>query len=90
MNAEEFKRMRAEYLNRDEQGDDDELMLMKKIVRSLPVADMVIILSYAEYRSYRKLGAMFGISYGTVRKEVLKIRKKITEEYERLRKHPDT
>lgn len=81
--------MRAEYLNRDEQGDDDELMLMKKIVRSLPVADMVIILSYAEYRSYRKLGAMFGISYGTVRKEVLKIRKKITEEYERLRKHPD-
>lgn len=89
MNAEEFKRMRAEYLNRDEQGDDDELMLMKKIVRSLPVADMVIILSYAEYRSYRKLGAMFGISYGTVRKEVLKIRKKITEEYERLRKHPD-
>lgn len=89
MNAEEFKRMRAEYLNRDEQGDDDELMLMKKIVRSLPVADMVIILSYAEYRSYRKLGAMFGISYVTVRKEVLKIRKKITEEYERLRKHPD-
>ena len=81
--------MRAEYLNRDEQGDDDELMLMKKIVRSLPVADMVIILSYAEYRSYRKLGAMFGISYVTVRKEVLKIRKKITEEYERLRKHPD-
>lgn len=89
MNAGEFKRMRAEYLSRDEKGDDDELMLMKKIVRSLPVSETVIILLYAEHRSYRKLGAMLGISYGTVRKAVLKIRKKITEEYERLRKHPD-
>lgn len=90
MRAEKFKRMRTEYLSRDEKGDDDELLLIKKIVRSLPVADIVIILLYAEHRSYRKLGAMFGISYGTVRKEVLKIRKKITEEYERLRKHTTT
>lgn len=82
-----WRAINADYGRGDFISDDDETKLMKDIVSSLPPADRVIFLLYAEYRSYRKLGAIFGLSYGTVRKEVLRIRNEIIREYERLRKH---
>lgn len=82
-----WKTIKADYGRGDFINDDDETKAVKDIVSGLPPADRVIFLLYAEYRSYRKLGAMFGLSYGTVRKEVLRIRKEIIRKYERLRKH---
>ena len=83
-----WKTINADYQRGDLISDDDETKAVKDIVSGLPPADRVIFLLYAEYRSYRKLGAMFGLSYGTVRKEVLRIRKEILRKYERLRKYP--
>lgn len=40
----------------------------------LTPADRTIIILYAELGSYRKLGALLGMSHTTVRKEVLRIR----------------
>lgn len=85
-----WKTINADYGRGDFISDDDETKAVKDIVFGLPPADRVIFLLYAEYRSYRKLGAMFGLSYGTVRKEVLRIRKEIIQKYERLRKHTAT
>lgn len=82
-----WRAINADYGRGDIISDDDETKAVKDIVTGLPPADRVIFLLYAEYRSYRKLGAIFGLSYGTVRKEVLRIRKEIIREYERLRKH---
>lgn len=83
-----WKTIDKDYKRGDFISDDDETKAVKDIVSGLPPADRVIFLLYAEYRSYRKLGAMFGLSYGTVRKEVLRIRKEILRKYERLRKYP--
>lgn len=83
-----WKTINADYGRGDFINDDDETKSVKDLVYGLPPADRVIFLLYAEYRSYRKLGAMFGLSYGTVRKEVLRIRKEILRKYERLRKYP--
>lgn len=82
-----WRAINADYGRGDVINDDDETKAIKDIVSGLPPADRVIFLLYAEYRSYRKLGAIFGLSYGTVRKEVLRIRNEIIREYERLRKH---
>lgn len=83
-----WKTIDKDYKRVDFISDDDETKAVKDIVSGLPPADRVIFLLYAEYRSYRRLGAMFGLSYGTVRKEVLRIRKEILRKYERLRKYP--
>lgn len=65
--------------------EDERAAKLKEIIETkLPTVDRTIILLYADCQSYRKLGAMLGLSHMTVRKECLRIRAKILEEYEHL------
>ena len=66
--------------------DDERVAALKRIIGTrLSTVDRTIILLYADCQSYRKLGRMLGLSHMTVRKECLRIRKIILDEYERLR-----
>ena len=83
-----FKAIRQEYRYvPDVMTKDDEMVArLKEIIETkLPTVDRTIILLYADCQSYRKLGAMLGLSHMTVRKECLRIRQRILEEYEHLR-----
>lgn len=83
-----YKAIRMEYRYRPDIMDDEDerAAKLKRIIETkLPTVDRTIILLYADCQSYRKLGAMLGLSHMTVRKECLRIRAKILEEYEHLR-----
>ena len=55
---------------------------VKKIIdQKLSLADKTIILLYVDCQSYRKLGARLGVSHMTLRREVMRIKKIILEEY---------
>lgn len=67
--------------------DDERTRLIKEIIFTrLSVQDRTYILLYAEYQAYRKLGERLGFSHTTVRKVILRIRKIILEEYEKMTK----
>lgn len=66
-------------------AESERVRRVKEIISTrLSVSDRTLILLYAEYRSYRKLGQRLGISHMTLRREILRIRKIILEEYEHL------
>lgn len=66
--------------------DDDRVRLVKRIIsEKLSQVDRTIIVLYADCQSYRKLGKALGLSHMTVRKEVLRIRRIILDEYERMK-----
>lgn len=62
--------------------DDERAVRLKKIINTqLSVADRTIIVLYADLQSYRKLGAMLGLSHMTIRREVLRIKEIIINKY---------
>ena len=62
--------------------EDERLTRVKKIIdQKLSLADKTIILLYVDCQSYRKLGARLGVSHMTLRREVMRIKKIILEEY---------
>lgn len=64
--------------------DDDRVSRIKEIVSTrLSVPDRTLILLYAEYQSYRKLGERLGISHMTLRREILRIKNIILTEYDK-------
>lgn len=66
-------------------AEPERVRRVKEIISTrLSVSDRTLILLYAEYRSYRKLGQRLGISHMTLRREIIRIRKIILEEYEHL------
>jgi len=66
--------------------DPDRVRLVKQIItEKLSQVDRTIIVLYADCQSYRKLGKALGLSHMTVRKEVLRIRRIILDEYERMK-----
>lgn len=66
--------------------EDERVAKVKEIIwKRLPIYDRTIILLYADCGSYRELGKILGFSHMTVRKECLRIKKKILEEYEHIR-----
>ena len=80
----EFRKIKQEYsYNPDIMNEEDErLTRVKKIIdQKLSLADKTIILLYVDCQSYRKLGARLGVSHMTLRREVLRIKKIILEEY---------
>ncbi|MGN0191080.1 MAG: hypothetical protein ACI39U_05435 [Candidatus Cryptobacteroides sp.] len=82
-----YRAIRPEYaFNPDIMTEDDERVSRLKwiIDNRLSIADKTIILLYAEIQSYRKLGRLMGLSHMTVRREVVRIKKIILEEYERI------
>lgn len=86
--VDRYKAIRLEYKWRPDimgEGDERAARLKEIIETRLPTVDRTIILLYADCQSYRKLGKMLGLSHMTVRKECMRIRGKILEEYGRLR-----
>lgn len=64
--------------------DNERVARVKEIIeKELTQADRTIILLYAECGSYRKLGAMLGLSHMTARSEVMRIRKEILSRYDK-------
>lgn len=62
--------------------DEERVSKLKEIINTkLSVVDKTIILLYVDCQSYRKLGKRFGLSHMTIRREVLRIKKIILEEY---------
>lgn len=80
----EFRQIRREYaFNPDVMSPDDpRVARLKEIIeKRLSQVDRTIILLYADCLSYRKLGRKMRLSHMTVRREVLRIKKIILDEY---------
>lgn len=83
----EYKAITKEYAYDEDIFNEDEskVNILKYIIfNKLNQVDRTIILLYTDYQSYRKLGRRMGMSHMTIRTEVLRIRKIILEEYERI------
>lgn len=83
----EFRAIKKEYAYDADifSEEDPKSATIKYIIDNrLTLAEKTIILLYAECASFRKLGEMMGISHTTIRKEVVRIRAKILQEYENL------
>jgi hypothetical protein len=62
--------------------DDSKVAKVKEIIDTkLSQVDKTIILLYADCQSYRKLGKKMRLSHMTVRRECMRIKKIILEEY---------
>lgn len=62
--------------------EDERVSAVKEIINTrLSVVDKTIILLYIDCQSYRKLGKRLGLSHMTIRREVLRIKKIILQEY---------
>ena len=82
--VKEFRQIKQEYaFNPDIMSPDDpRVARLKEIIDTkLSQVDKTIILLYADCQSYRKLGKKFNMSHMTLRREVLRIKKLILEEY---------
>lgn len=88
--VEEYRAVKQDYAFDPDvfNMDDERIRLIKEIISTrLSVPDRTMILLYAEYQAYRKLGERLGLSHTTVRKEILRIRKIILDEYGRLNRN---
>lgn len=86
--VQEYKVIQKDYaFNPDIMSRDDErVSRVKEIIDTrLSVVDKTIILLYTDCQSYRKLGKKMNLSHMTVRKEVLRIKKIILQEYAKRR-----
>ena len=61
--------------------------IMEIIDTKLSQVDKTIILLYADCQSYRKLGRKMNLSHMTARREVIRIKKLILEEYKHEHLH---
>lgn len=63
-------------------SEPERVRRVKEIISTrLSVPDRTLILLYAEYQSYRKLGQRLGLSHMTIRREILRIKDIILKEY---------
>jgi hypothetical protein len=82
--VKEFRLIKQEYrFNPDIMSPDDpRVARLKEIIETkLSQVDKTIILLYADCLSYRKLGKKMHLSHMTIRREVIRIKKIILEEY---------
>ena len=80
----EFRQIKQEYAYNPDimSTDDPRVARLKEIIDTkLSQVDKTIILLYCDCRSYRKLGKRMNLSHMTVRREILRIKKIILEEY---------
>lgn len=80
----EFRQIKREYAwNPDVMSPDDpRVAKIKRIIDTkLSQVDKTIILLYCDCQSYRKLGKKMRLSHMTIRREVIRIKKIILEEY---------
>lgn len=82
--VKEFRQIRQEYaFNPDIMSQDDpRVARLKEIIETkLSQVDRTIILLYCDCLSYRKLGKKMHLSHMTIRREVIRIKNIILEEY---------
>ena len=66
--------------------EDERVHRIKEIINTkLSLVDKTLILLYTDCQSYRKLGKRLGLSHMTCRKEIIRIKKIILQEYEQGR-----
>ena len=69
-------------------NDDPRVARLKYIIDTkLSLVDKTIILLYADCQSYRKLGKKMRLSHMTMRRECMRIKKIIIDEYDKMEKH---
>ena len=82
--VKEFRQIRQEYEFDPSifNAGDPRVERLKEIVQNkLSQADRTILLLYVDCQSYRKLGKKLNLSHMTCRREVMRIRKIVLEEY---------
>ena len=82
--VKEFRMIRKEYKHDPSIMNTDEprVARLKEIIDNrLSQADRTILLLYCDCQSYRKLGKKLNLSHMTIRKEVIRIREKVLEEF---------
>ena len=87
--VKEFRQIRQEYaFNPDIMCQDDpKVSRLKEIIDTkLSQVDKTIILLYADCLSYRKLGHKMNLSHMTIRREVIRIKNIILNEYHKTMK----
>lgn len=88
--VKEYRQIKEDYkFNPDIMcPDDPKVSRIKEIIDTkLSQVDKTIILLYADCLSYRKLGRKMKLSHMTVRRECMRIKKIILEEYDKMEKH---
>ena len=83
--VKEYRTIKEEYAYDPDilSNDDERVSRVKQIIDTrLSVVDKTIILLYADCQSYRKLGKKLGVSHMTIRRECMRIKKIILDEYE--------
>ena len=88
--VKEYRQIKEDYkFNPDIMcPDDPKVFRIKEIIDTkLSQVDKTIILLYADCLSYRKLGRKMKLSHMTVRRECMRIKKIILEEYDKMEKH---
>lgn len=64
--------------------EDERVHRIKEIINTrLSLVDKTLILLYVDCQSFRKLGERLGLSHMTCRKEIIRIKNIILNEYER-------
>lgn len=83
----EYKAITKEYAYDEDIFNEDEskVNILKYIIfNRLSQPDRTIILLYTDFQSYRKLAEVMGMAHMTVRREVIRIRNLIQEEYDKI------
>ena len=83
--VKEYRTIKEEYAYDPDilSNDDERVARVKQIIDTrLSVVDKTIILLYADCQSFRKLGKKLGVSHMTIRRECMRIKKIILDEYE--------
>ena len=86
----EFRQIKQEYAYNPDimSTDDPRVARLKEIIDTkLSQVDKTIILLYSDCQSYRKLGKRMNLSHMTIRREILRIKKIILEEYNNVNIH---
>ena len=80
----EYRQIKAEYAFDTSifNPDDPKVARLKEIIDTkLSQADKTLLLLYVDNQSYRKVGAKLGLSHMTLRREIIRIRKIVLEEF---------
>ena len=82
--VKEYRAIKAEYAFDPSVMNPDEprVARLKEIIDTkLSQADKTILLLYVDCQSYRKVGRKLNLSHMTARREILRIRKIVLEEF---------
>lgn len=87
--VKEFRKIKEDYKFDPDimNPDDPRVARLKEIIdRRLSQVDKTLILLYVDCQSYRKLGKKLRLSHMTCRREIIRIKKIILEEYKNTEK----